>query len=245
MRRLVALATLFLVLVSSSSLSSPAYVPSFGRFAILIHDVSPAYLPQLREITAVIDEYGLQNQTYLFVIPNHGGKMPICEHPEFVEFISGLRAKGYHVELHGYDHIGDEFDCGADMARRKLELGLKALSYLNATPEYFIAPRYSLSGGALEVLLGYNLTVIGEDFIISPDGTSSPVLNREYTWYLPEFLLGYNLESAKSSYIHTKGTFFLSVHPGAVNNKAGMEFLREFFGFVTTHEKQTSGSGLG
>ena len=238
MRKLLTFAVLFLVLLSSSSLFSPAYVPAFGHFAILVHDVSPAYLPQLREITAVIDEYGLQNETYLFVIPNHGGKMPIWKYREFMEFLLELEREGYHIGLHGYTHIGDEFNCNASTAERKLELGLRALSYLNVTPRYFIAPRYALSNDALSVLLAHNITVIGEDFIYLPKGTVEPVYNREYTWYTPSFLLPYELVSAESAYANINGTFFLSVHPGAVNNKAGMEFLRGFLGFV-------SRSGLG
>ncbi|AHL21714.1 DUF2334 domain-containing protein [Thermococcus nautili] len=238
LRNAITLIVVALVLLSSSSLSRPAYVPVFGRFAILVHDVSPGYLPQLRQITAVIDEYGLQNETYLFVIPDHGGEMPIWKYREFMEFLEELRRKGYHIELHGYTHIGDEFSCNVSTAERKLELGLKALSYLNVTPKYFIAPRYSLSRDALSVLLWHNVTVIGEDFIYFPNGTVEPIYNREYTWYMPSFLLPYELTSAESAYANINGTFFLSLHPEAVNNKAGMKFLKEFLRFV-------SRSGLG
>ncbi|NJE54962.1 DUF2334 domain-containing protein [Thermococcus sp. 21S9] len=238
MKRPLTFAVLFLVLLSSSSISSPAYVPAFGRFAILVHDVSPGYLPQLRQITAVIDEYGLQNETYLFVIPDHGGEMPVWKYRDFMEFLAKLEREGYHIELHGYTHIGDEFDCNATVAEKKLELGLRALSYLNVTPEYFIAPRYALSNGALEVLLDHNITVIGRNFIYFPNGTVEPIYNREYTWYVPSFLLPYQLTSAESAYVNTNGTFFLSIHPKAVNNRPGIEFLREFLEFV-------SKSGLG
>ena len=236
MKRPFIFAVLFLVLLSSSSLSSPAYVPAFGRFAILVHDVSPGYLPQLRQITAVIDEYGLQNETYLFVIPNHGGEMPIWKYGAFMEFLAKLEREGYHIELHGYTHIGNEFDCNATVAGRKLELGLRALSYLNVTPEYFIAPRYALSKAALKVLLKHNITVIGRDFIYFPNGTVEPIYNVEYTWYLPPLLLRYQLTSAESAYSNIKGTFFLSIHPKAVNKGAGIEFLREFLEFVKERE---------
>ncbi|WP_297512106.1 DUF2334 domain-containing protein [Thermococcus sp.] len=245
LRNAIMLIVVALVLLSSSSLSRPAYVPAFGRFAVLVHDVSPAYLPQLREITAVIDEYGLQNETYLFVIPNHGGKMPIWKYREFIEFLGKLRREGYHVELHGYTHIGDEFNCNASTAEKKLELGFRALSHLNVTPRYFIAPRYALSNDALSVLLAHNITVIGEDFIYLPKGTVEPVYNREYTWYTPSFLFPYELVSAESAYANINGTFFLSVHPRAVNNKAGMEFLREFLGFVKERESSKGALELG
>lgn len=235
---ILALAVVVLVSVSTSSLGRPAYLQEFGHFAILIHDVSPGYLPQLREITAIIDEYNLQNETYLFVIPNHGGGEPIGNHPEFVAFLRNLSSEGYHIELHGYDHIGREFDCERDEAGRRLEMGLGELGDAGFVPGYFIPPRYALSGDALDVLLSHNLTVIGEDFIYLPNGTIWPIINREYTWYLPHPLLDYQLESARTSYRDTKGTFFLSIHPKAVNNGAGLEFLRGFLGFLKTHEKR-------
>ncbi|QDA30980.1 DUF2334 domain-containing protein [Thermococcus indicus] len=234
-----------LVFAASSSISAPAYIPRFEDFAILIHDVSPGYFEQLREITALIDTYSLQNATYLFVIPNHGGGMPLEDYPAFVAFLGRLKAEGYHVELHGYAHTGDEFDCNASTAEKKLELGLRVLSCLNVTPEYFIAPRYSLSEDALAVLLSRNITVIGEDFVYFPNGTVEPVYNREYTWYLPSPFLDYQLASARASYAHTGGTFLLSLHPKAVNNDAGMEFLREFLGFLKTCEKRNPLNGLG
>ena len=235
MKRLSVFALLFLILISSSSLGSPDYIPAFGHFAILLHDVSPGYLPQLEAITSLIDEYGLQNETYLFVIPDHGGEMPMGKYKAFMDFLERLKREGYHVELHGYTHIGNEFNCNASLAQRKLKLGLKALSSLNVTPKYFIAPRYSLSPTALHVLLRHNLTVIGRDFIYFPNGRIGPIYNREYTWYIPSFLLSYELVSAENVYSDINGTFFLSIHPGAVNNKAGMEFMRRFLEFVVKH----------
>jgi predicted deacetylase len=244
MKRLSVFVLLFLVLLSSSSIGSPAYLPAFGRFAILIHDVSPGYLPQLEEITALIDEYGFQNETYLFVIPNHGGEMPMWRYKAFMNFLKGLESEGYHIELHGYTHVGDEFNCNASTANRKLELGLKALSYLNVTPKYFIAPRYSLSKDALSVILAHNITVIGEDFIYLPNGTVEPIYNREYTWYLPRLLLPYELSSAESVYLNINGTFFLSLHPKAVNSGAGMDFLKAFLEYAAEC-KNSEGRGLG
>ncbi len=232
------IAVMFLVFLASSSFGKPAYVPAFGHFAILLHDVSPGYMTQLKEITGIISSYGLQNETYLFVIPNHGGEKPLCRYPAFVEFLKELKSEGYHIELHGYDHIGDEFDCGSSIAEEKLELGLGEFKKCGLPfPRYFIAPRYSLSRDALGVLLGHNITVIGRDFIYLPDGRAEPVYNHEYTWYIPEFLLPYELSSAESAYSSMNGTFFLSIHPGAANNNAGMRFLREFLGFAANSQK--------
>ena len=38
---------------------------------ILIHDVSPVYLDDLKEIDEVISKYGYSKRTYLFLIVNH------------------------------------------------------------------------------------------------------------------------------------------------------------------------------
>ncbi|WP_456444129.1 DUF2334 domain-containing protein [Thermococcus sp.] len=223
----------FLVFLASSSLVRLAYVPAFGHFVILLHDVSPGYMEQLREITNVISAYGFQNETYLLVIPNHGGEKPLCKYPAFVRFLEMLEREGYHIELHGYNHIGEEFNCNASTAEEKLELGLREFKKCGLPfPEYFIAPRYSMSSDALGVLLSHNITVIGKDFIYFPDGRIEPVYNHEYTWYIPDFLVPYQLLSAESAYSHINGTFILSVHPVAVNNDAGMTFLRRFLRFV-------------
>ncbi|ASJ06703.1 hypothetical protein A3L08_04910 [Thermococcus pacificus] len=211
-----------------------------AELIILVHDVSPVYENELKELLGIISHYGFQNETYLFVIPNHGGKMPINDYPEFVAFLRNLSSEGYHVELHGYDHIGDEFNCGRGEAERRLYLGLKELEDAGFVPEYFIPPRYSLSEDALNVLLSHNLTVIGKDFIYLTNGTMKPIINREYTWYIPRFLVDYQLESAEESYKNTKGTFFLSIHPKAANNEAGLEFLRKFLEFVRKYK-----TGLG
>ncbi|WP_456367860.1 DUF2334 domain-containing protein [Thermococcus sp.] len=223
-----------LVFLSSSDLADPTYIPDFGHIVILVHDVSPAYYPELRQLTDLIETYGLQNQTYLFVIPNHGGSGDMSHHPEFVAFLRSLAEKGYHVELHGYDHIGNEFDCDAEEAEIKVDLGLEELESLGFTPKYFIPPRYSLSKSALKVLLSHNLTVIGRDFIYFPDGIQKPIVNREYTWYTPDPLVEYQLMSAEETYRSVRGTFFLSLHPRAANTRSGLEFFREFFEFLQT-----------
>ncbi|WP_297501787.1 DUF2334 domain-containing protein [Thermococcus sp.] len=231
MKKVVPILVAF-VFLSSSSLSTPVYLPNLGHLVILLHDVSPGYYPQLRQLTEIIDSYGLQNETYLFVIPNHGGEMPLNRYTGFAAFLRNLSDEGYHIELHGYDHVGKEFDCDSSTAKEKLDLGLRTFKecYL-PYPRYFIAPRYSLSGDALRVLLLKNFTVIDRDFIYFPNGTV-PILNREYTWYMPSILLSYQLTSVEESYRNCRCTFFLSLHPRAANNEAGLEFLRKFLGFT-------------
>ena len=207
-----------------------------ASLVILLHDVSPVYMDYLENITDLISSYGFQNVTYLFVIPNHAGKYDLRKYPKFAEYLHSLESQGYKVCLHGYTHIGREFDCNASTAERKLNAALTVMESVNLTPCCFLPPRYALSRDALQVLLSHNLTVFTKGSIVYPNGTKEPIVNREYTWYLPGWKLPFELRRAKRDYLSTSGTFFLSIHPGAVNNKAGMEFLREFLGFVKERE---------
>jgi len=203
---------------------------------ILIHDVSPIYFNYLKEITSVISSYGLQNDTYLLIIPDHAGKYDLRKYPQFVKYLHSLEMEGYHIGLHGYTHIGREFDCNESTAEEKLERALEIMKAVNLTPTVFLPPRYALSKEAQDVILAHNLTIITKDSIIFPNGTEEQITNREYTWYISELKLPFELRRAKKDYLSSKDPFYLSIHPRAVNNKAGMKFLREFLGFVKERE---------
>jgi predicted deacetylase len=207
---------------------------------ILIHDVSPVYSDELKEIIDVISAYGLQTSTYLLVIPNHANKHDLREYPEFVDYLHSLEGEGYHIGLHGYNHIGTEFDCNGSVSRRKMENALHIMNSVNLTPEVFLPPEYALSDDAMVTVLRYNLTVITRDSIILPNGTREYIVNREYTWYVSKLELPFKLRDAEKDYLKTRGTFYLSLHPRAINNPAGIEFLREFLQFVK--EMDTTGA---
>lgn len=224
------------VVPQTSTPNSTGDVQSRAELVILVHDVSPVYREELGEILAVISLYGLQENTYLFIIPDHAGKNDLRKHPDFVEYLRSLREEGYHLDLHGYTHVGKEFNCSSEEAEVKLERALGIMAELNLTPEYFLPPRYALSEEAKNVLLSHNLTVITKDSIVLPNGTEVSIVNREYTWYLSPLELPFKLREAKEDYLKTEGIFYLSVHPKAVNNWAGMEFLKRFLEFAIKGE---------
>ncbi len=199
---------------------------------ILVHDVSPVYFDYLREIVRIIDSFGLQDSTYLLVIPDHAGKYDLTEYPRFVEYLHSLERDGYHIGLHGYTHIGREFDCNGSAAEDKLKKALGIMRKVNLTPTVFLPPRYALSKEALKVVLSHNLSVITKNFIVFPNGTTKRITNREYTWYLSRVKLPFELKKAEGDYLSSEYPFYLSIHPKAANNEAGMKFLREFLEFV-------------
>ncbi|AFK21656.1 DUF2334 domain-containing protein [Pyrococcus sp. ST04] len=202
-------------------------------FIILVHDVSPVYISYLQNITKIIQEYGLQSDTYLLIIPNHAGNNEISKYPMFVAMIKRLEREGFKVGIHGYTHIGDEFNCNSSVAEEKIKLATIALKKANISFErIFVPPRYSISKEALNVLLKDNFTVILRDRIYYPNGTCIKVKNREYTWYASNFTLGIRLIIAKFEFRKNKENFILSLHPKAANYGCGLEFLRRFLEFV-------------
>ncbi|WP_237698527.1 DUF2334 domain-containing protein [Pyrococcus sp. NA2] len=206
---------------------------STPRLIILVHDVSPIYIDEIREITAIISKYGFQNSTILLIIPNHAERHQISKDKEFTSLIRKLEAKGYKVGIHGYDHIGNEFQCNGEVAREKLMLAMKEFHEANITFErVFVPPRYRISKNALNVLLKENFTVYLKGKVCYPNGECKRVKMREYTWYVGKLRAKLMLLIAKLEYTHTRGVFILSVHPRAVNYGGGMEFLEEFLNYV-------------
>ncbi len=207
-----------------------------AELIILVHDVSPVYENELRELLGIISHYGFQNRTYLFVIPDHAGSNDLRERRGFVEYLHRLQAQGYTIGLHGYTHAGPEFNCSREDAERKLGLAMEIMESVNLTPEYFLPPHYALSWDALRVILSRNMTVIGREEVITPNGWREQITNREYTWYLPRWKLAFELKRAEAEYLKTEGAFYLSIHPKAANNEAGLEFLKRFLEFVRKHK---------
>ncbi|MFA4661467.1 DUF2334 domain-containing protein [Pyrococcus kukulkanii] len=208
---------------------SPCQTRYTGGFMVLVHDVSPAYTSNVREIAELLKDLGYQNSTMLFIIPNHAGNHPISKDENFTKLIRGLEKEGFKVGIHGYTHSMDEFNCNSSLAEAKIEEAIEEMHKANITFErVFIPPQYSISQDALKVLLKNNFTVILKDKIYYPNGSCAKIANREYTWYASNWSLGIRLFIAKLNYRLHSDNFMLSIHPKAVNHGCGMEFLRKF-----------------
>ncbi|XRP97498.1 DUF2334 domain-containing protein [Methanocaldococcus sp. 16A] len=204
---------------------------------ILIHDVSPVYFDELKEIEKIINKHNYQNRTYLFLIVNHANKYNLRDYPEFTAYLHKLEKEGYHIEFHAYNHIGEEFNCNKSVAEEKLNKSFKILEQCEFNPKeikYFIPPRYALSKDAEKLFLEKNMTIILKNkMIIDRNGKIHPIkiTNREYTWYLPKYLEKIAEYLAVIDYklsIKENRQFFLSIHPKAVNYGGGLEFLDKF-----------------
>ena len=208
--------------------------PNYTKPIILVHDVSPLYYNELKEIVKIIDKHNYQNRTYLFIIVNHNNKHNLKYYPKFVEFLHKLEDEGYHIELHGYNHIDGEFNCNKEIAEEKIKKSLKILKDCRfSNISYILPPRYEVSKDAEDVMLSYNLTIITENYILTKTEWI-PIKNREYTWYLPESFTKIMLILAEFDYKTSKHQFYLSIHPKSINYGGGIEFLDEFLNETTT-----------
>ncbi|MBA2850312.1 hypothetical protein HNP86_000443 [Methanococcus maripaludis] len=203
---------------------------------ILIHDVSPVYLEDLKEIDQVISKYGYSKRTYLFLIVNHANEYPLEENQDFVKYIRYLQTKGYNVELHGYDHIECEFNCNCTLAMEKIEKSLEILNGLKIDGiSCILPPRYGISEDSKKAMLkkGFSI-IIGQYAFEMDNGTvyTYNITNKEYTWYLEENNTLNEVNIAKEEYLGSEYKYFLSIHPKAVNYGGGIEFLDEFLDFT-------------
>ncbi|WP_456472396.1 DUF2334 domain-containing protein [Methanocaldococcus sp.] len=218
--------------------------PIIRKPMIFIHDVSPIYLNDLKDIIKIINKYGYQNRTYLFVIVNHANKYNIEKYPKFVKYLHYLEKEGYHIEYHGYNHIGYEFNCSKTVAEEKLNKSFKILENCGfdiKKIKYFIPPRYKISKAAEEVFLNRNITIILDKYMLKKENNSIKKIvinNKEYTWYLPKNCVKSVELLAKIDYISSKHQFCLSIHPKAVNYGGGLEFLNYFLNMTKQLKSQ-------
>ena len=219
-----------------------SYNSKYKKPIILVHDVSPKYFAELKEVVEIIDKYNYGNYTILFVIPDlenppSGGKWNLLKNMNFVEYLHQLEKRGYKIELHGYKHTYHEFNCSRDECLEKLhnaEYIMKKCGFDNIS--LFLPPAWALNNESTEILLEHNYTIILTNMIIYPNGSSKKIINREYTWYIKENDVDKYLIKAKKDYLIASTNnipFYISIHLGVVNYGGGLEFLDKFLNETT------------
>ena len=213
------------------------YNSNYKKPIILVHDVSPKYFVELKEVVEIIDKYNYSNYTILFVIPNlenppSDGKWDLRKNRDFVEYLHQLEKKGYKIELHGYKHTYHEFNCSKDEALKRLhnaELIMKECGFKNMS--LFLPPAWALNNESTEVILNHNYSIILTNKIIFPNGSSEKIINKEYTWYLKKEYVNIYLMKAEIDYYYSSADnipFYISIHPQTVTYGGGLEFLDKF-----------------
>lgn len=204
---------------------------------IFVHDVTPYYFSELKEVVQVIDLYNYSSKTVLFVIPrfdppHYGNRWDLRENREFVLYLRRLQKRGYRIELHGYEHTYHEFNCSYDVAKEKLKNATALMSEVGFDNfAFFLPPAWALNNESIKAIREYNLTIVMPDYFILPNGSVERVWNHEYTWYIEKDDVEMRLALAERDYYNTsqRGVpFYLSIHLGVVNYGGGLKFFEEF-----------------
>lgn len=152
---------------------------------VSIHDVSPAWAPQVDAALSLCEAAGIRPA--LLVVPDFHGRAPLLDAPAFCARLRELQARGHEVYLHGlYHRSGDRFDARtnggrlrwlfaqrvvsggeAEMSdvspeegRRRLAEGERVLRDAGLRIDGFVAPAWSMPPWLLPALAerGYRFT---------------------------------------------------------------------------------------
>ena len=201
---------------------------------ILIHDVSPAYFDELKKIVLIIDKHNYSENTILFVIPDlenppSSGKWDLRKNREFVNYLHQLENKGYKIELHGYKHTYHEFNCSKSVCLERLRNAEDIMSECGFdNMSLFLPPAWTLSNDSMNVLLEHNYTIILTNELVYPNGTVEKITNKEYTWYISRYKIGYEETMALLDYKTSHAQFYLSLHPKPTCYGGGLVILDHF-----------------
>jgi predicted deacetylase len=136
---------------------------------VSLHDVSPLTQSLCEEILVELRASGI-NQVSLLVIPDHHGRAPISESPEFQRWLTRAVRAGHEPVLHGYYHRrergkadsvlrrlttefytageGEFYNLSKKEATVLLQRGLADLSFLPRKISGFVAPAWLLGAQA-------------------------------------------------------------------------------------------------
>ncbi|MBN2194531.1 MAG: polysaccharide deacetylase family protein [Polyangiaceae bacterium] len=148
---------------------------------IAIHDVSPAWEPEIDAALKLCARFGAKPA--LLVVPDYHARWPLREHASFTARLRALAEAGHEVLLHGYFHqarteplastgedgrprgfqrffaqrvvsAGEaEFsDLSRSEANERLDQGLTALGAAGLTPSGFVPPAWSMPAWVHELL---------------------------------------------------------------------------------------------
>lgn len=140
--------------------------------AVVLHDVAPPTWPLYKDFVARVDAMGAIPLT-LLVVPDFHRSARVDTDPAFCEAMGRRLARGDELALHGYYHAdpgpipmrprqyfmrrvytceGEFYDLSADVARQRLEAGLRLFHRLGWPVHGFVPPAWLLGKAARIVL---------------------------------------------------------------------------------------------
>ncbi len=140
------------------------------RLFVTVHDVTPKHEARLKEIHAILQEFGIDDKYGMLVVPDFWGEWPLEAHPEFGYWLREKSDAGVEMILHGFchrdaatyrvgitalkasvltAHEGEFLNLDAEAASVRLRNGQGVLArVLGYLPKGFIAPAWLYGPGA-------------------------------------------------------------------------------------------------
>lgn len=78
-----------------------------GYFIVSIHDASPAFSSELKEMVSELESHGIIPKSIL-AIPNYQERYNILKDDRFLSWIHSLTEKGDEIVHHGYNHLAGQ-----------------------------------------------------------------------------------------------------------------------------------------
>ncbi|MBI5500267.1 MAG: DUF2334 domain-containing protein [Deltaproteobacteria bacterium] len=242
--------------------TSPVADPATGTprrlprsLVVELHDVTPAFEPEVRELWEALLDLGV-DRAMLLVVPafddGHGGKWDLRDHPAFADWLRRRRAEGCEIVQHGLTHRAESpppglrnalvhrwFARGCEEfahlpfaeARDRLHAGRAVLDAAGIHADHFVAPAWLQSDGtrrAVDELCFRATATMGH---LRPlGGTRTPLAAPALTFAAPHPLLDYGKRAVMrgtEALARTSPLLRVALHPEDLRNARPFDHVRE------------------
>lgn len=217
---------------------------------VSIHDVSPAFGAEIREIVSELRSQKIHKKS-LLVIPNYQGKYSILKDNGFLNWLYSLREEGDEIVQHGYEHIsrnrryssfpdylmGEFFARGCaefqntnyGEARNKIKKGRRILDRAGIFCEGFIPPCWLMGREANKAVMdeGFKYTALIK---ILRDYEDKLDLKSEVIRFVPQNKIVKYLKRAYNAYLlrgslRDEKLIRVAIHPQDVQAGGALKYL--------------------
>lgn len=223
-----------LVDLKPTGLTKDAATGSPPEIWIEIHDIGANY--DLEEFQKVIETLERHPDTYtklvLMVIPNYHEEYPFNNDPEFVTYLNELEDRGYVLGVHGYTHIGEEFNVSGKEAADIIQMADNEFANNGfGRSTVFLPPRWKYTPESLEVAIDrFDEFYADNGIYINGTFIRHPV--HEYTSDSMDFAYEDEMLKAKKDYKNSDEVFRLSMHLAFASSEKHLRLLDEFLNWT-------------
>lgn len=212
------------------------------KLLVAIHDVTPAFEPEISELWARCARRDIQPA--LFVVPNWHGEWPLERFPRFVRWLLARAADGAEIFVHGERHdelgssrrLAEEFralgrtDGEAEFlvldevdARTRMARGLAVLRRCGLHPVGFVPPAWLWRPGTAGIVASLGLPVSEDDGAVYLHQRATKLESPVLRWSVrtrARALLSAAVVAAQSRWYDGHWLMRIALHPKDLTHEA-------------------------